>query len=273
MNKKTNIVFDIGGMRTRVARVVGEELEETYIFDTPKNPKEGLPLLVDSIRKVAGDCEIDELCGDMSGIVKNGIIYISPNLPEWNGTHIVRELQKAFDGAPTRLFNDAELVALGEYFYGAGKDESNIAFMTVSTGVGAVHVLNGAVDRGQYNAEIGHSIIDDGLELEELISGTAVAKKFGIHPKDLSDKNELEKLADYLALGLYNLTLFWSPKVIVLGGSMITGNNPIPLKRTQETLTTLVSKYYPDTPEIRKATLGDQGGLYGGVANFKMRIH
>lgn len=261
-----DIVFDIGGTNTRVARVSEGELGEPHIFHTGTHPDTGLQELVSEIKNIAKDFEVRAVCGDMAGIVKDGTIHVSPNLPDWNETDIVGHLNREFPRAAITFFNDAELVALGEYYYGAGKNEKNMLYVTVSTGVGGVHIKNGVINRGQYNAEIGHQIIDGGLELEQLVSGTAVQKKYGVHPKDLSDTSALCKLADLLARGLYNTTLHWSPEVIVLGGSMILGKNAIPVDRVQVELDRLCKAYYPSAPRIKLAALADKGGLYGGLA-------
>lgn len=268
MNEQVDVVFDIGGTQTRVARVVEGGVGEVHSFPTAKTPDEGLTLLVAEIKKVAGDFPVRAVCGDIAGIVKEGEIFVSPNLPLWNGTNIEEYIQRELEGVPVTLFNDAELVALGEYYHGAGKNEKNMLYVTVSTGVGGVHVLHGKVNRGQYNAEFGHQIIKDGMELEALVSGTAVAKKYGVHPKDFSDTGALCELADLLAIGLYNTTLHFTPEVIVLGGSMIVGKNAIPVDRVQVQLEGMVKKYYPTAPRIKMACLGSEGGLYGAMAHL-----
>jgi hypothetical protein len=59
--------------------------------------------------------------------------------------------------------------------------------------------------------------------------------------------------------------LYWSPSVIVLGGSMIVGDPRILLedivRHTREVLGTLVP-----CPAIVDAVLRDEGGLYGAMA-------
>ena len=269
----TNIVFDIGGSKTRVARIDGEKIANVTIFETGQTPEEGIPLLVEKIKEVAGTTQIGELCGGMAGIVKRGTIHICPSLPDWNGTDVVRKLQGAFDGATTTLFNDVELIAMGEYHYGAGARSSNMVYMTVSTGIGAARLLHGQISRGQYNAEIGHQILDGDQEFEAFAAGRAVAAKYDMHPKDISDPAILTELAEYLATGLYNLTLFWSPKVIILGGSMITGQNAIPLDQAQVALEKRVLRYYPSAPILKKAELGEESGLYGAMSYIARRIN
>ena len=133
-----------------------------------------------------------------------------------------------------------------------------MASATVSTGVGAALIVEGRMVPPD-DFFLGHVALPGG-ELEELVSGTAVRKKFGIEPKDLESLDERNKLADILAAGLVPLSQKWSPDTIVLGGSMIVGVNPIPLDRGMGTLATLIQ----NPPVIKMAELKDNGGLEGG---------
>jgi len=264
-DEKTHIVFDIGGTKTRIARVADGALADIGSFRTEEEPEAGLEALIKAVRGLVNSSLSIALAGDTSGIIEDGIVVHSPHLPHWDGFPLQKRLTEAI-GAPVKVFNDAELVALGEYVHGAGEGTGGMLYVTVSTGVGGAYIEHGAICRGRYNAEFGHQIVDGGKELEALISGTAVHERYGIHPKDLSDERILGALADTLAMGLYNSTLHFSPSLIVLGGSMIVGQNAIPLARVEEALTNLLKKYYPTAPRIKKAALGDLGGLWGGMA-------
>ncbi|MCA9360901.1 ROK family protein, partial [Candidatus Kaiserbacteria bacterium] len=64
--------------------------------------------------------------------------------------------------------------------------------------------------------------------------------------------------------------MYWSPDVIVLGGSMIVGDPAIMVddirKYTVESLDGFV-----ESPLITKAKLGDEAGLYGAMGILKKR--
>lgn len=264
------IVFDIGGSKLRVAAVRGDELDEVYMIDTPQNPQEGINALVALAKDSANEDTISELVGDISGVVKGSVLVKGPHLPQWDRTDVGCRLESAL-GAPVTLFNDAELVALGEYYYGIGFHSKTMAYITVSTGVGGALIVEGRVDRdGIYNYEIGHQLVR-GKELEDQISGTAVEKKYGVSPKDFTDREALYEIAEILAEGLHNIVVSWSPDTIVLGGSMITGQNSIPVKHVEERLNKLVTTIYPHAPRVVKAKLSKLGGLYGGMAYLNER--
>jgi len=93
-------------------------------------------------------------------------------------------------GAPAVLENDATAAAMGEWQYGAGRGCQDIAYLTISTGVGSGLVLNGEPYRGRDGlaGEIGHLCLDaDGPLcscgqrgcLEAIAAGPAIVRHFG----------------------------------------------------------------------------------------------
>ena len=260
------IVTDIGGTNMRVATVTQDSLGEIKKVPTPKEPSEGIATFVALARECAGDEKITAIAGCIAADSigdENGISG-ARNLRAWEGMNIVRELSTAF-GVPVRIVNDAALAGLGEAYAGAGRGAHALAYVTVSTGVGGAFIVDGKIAAAGGVADINIK----GTDLEDLVSGTAVTKKFGIHPKDLDSLEERNALADTLAEGLRILIERWSPDTIVLGGSMIVGINPIPIPRVQESLNKLLAK----PPAIKMAELGDNGGLWGGIALLKQTTY
>lgn len=256
------IVCDIGGTNMRVAAVVDEVLGEVKKVPTPKNPKEAIAQFVMLAHECAHEETIIAVAGCVAGMVSDeGVISDARNLREWEGMNIVKELSEAL-GIPVHIVNDAALAGLGEASAGAGKGARRLAYVTVSTGVGGGLIVDGKIAEagGIAGIKIGDT------DLEDIVSGTAITKKFGIHPKDLESVDERNKLADTLAVGLRTVTEKWSPDTIVLGGSMIVGMNPIPLPRVQESLSKLLAK----SPAIKMAELADNGGLRGAMTILKI---
>ena len=68
-------------------------------------------------------------------ITDAGAVVSPPIMPGWDGYPIRETLQKEW-GCPVSLNNDAELGALGEWAYGAGRGERNLAFIKVGSGIG-----------------------------------------------------------------------------------------------------------------------------------------
>ena len=87
---------------------------------------------------------------------------ISPeNLPPLKNTPLKKLLEEQLN-LPVMIDNDANVVALGEQWKGAGRDVDNFLCVTLGTGVGGGAVSQGKLLRG-FNgnaAEIGHTSID-----------------------------------------------------------------------------------------------------------------
>lgn len=81
--------------------------------------------------------------------------------PAWSDIDIVAELSEA-TGRPVAVDNDANLGALAEHWWGAGRGRPDFAYVKVATGVGAGVILNGDVYRGSGGiaGEIGHTALD-----------------------------------------------------------------------------------------------------------------
>lgn len=250
----TDIVFDIGGTTTRVATVVAEKLGRIEKFPTPADPDEGLRAVVEHTRAIAQGV-VRRVAGCVAGNVVDGTIMGANNLVLWNAFPITSELEVLLGAPPVAVVNDAELAGVGECAYGAGKGFSKILYVTVSTGVGKARIVGGMPvyeeDPLKLSAELA-----DLLDLEHSVSGTAVKNLYGIDPKNMSDEMR-QDLAGQLAHGLKSSIDNFAPNALVLGGSMILGQNPIPLEPVEAGFPNVV---------VKKAALGDESGLWGGVA-------
>ncbi len=117
---------------------------------------------------------------------KKGIIHFAPNL-RWHNVPIAQILEERMS-LPVSLDNDANLAALGEHVFGAGRGVANMVYITVSTGVGGGLILDGKLYRGSADGagEIGHMMVSPGGPLcscgnrgclEAVASGTAIARE------------------------------------------------------------------------------------------------
>ncbi len=82
-------------------------------------------------------------------------------LPEWGGRSGLEGLHERFD-APVLIDNDANLGALAERWWGAGRDIDDFAYIKMATGIGLGHILDGKIYRGAagFAGEIGHLAMD-----------------------------------------------------------------------------------------------------------------
>lgn len=277
------IIFDIGGTNTRVA---GSEDLITYgtpvKFKTPLTYKEGFETLCEAIKTISNGAQITGLAGGIRGPLNKDKTGITNEviLTDWIDHEITKDLTERFS-APAYLENDSAIVGLGEAVYGAGKGYKIVAYHTVSTGVGGARYVDGHLDITSIGFEPGHQILDIDRSifgkdvnhtLENLVSGKSLERRRGCKPYEIPQSDPIwDELAYYLANGLRNTILYWSPDVIVLGGSMVVGDPRIYrediIRHTEEVLAGFVP-----CPVILDATLKDEGGLYGAMALLKQNM-
>lgn len=110
-------------------------------------------------------------------------------LPGWVGLRITSEMTQRL-GVPVTMDNDANLGALAELTWGAGRDCSNFAYIKAATGIGAGIVIDGRLLRGASGTtgEIGHTTLDESGALcycgnrgclETVASGPAIVRLVG----------------------------------------------------------------------------------------------
>lgn len=274
---KSYIVFDIGGTKTRVA--ISHDLKtlsKNVSFKTPVDPEIGIKKILEEIDNFALESEVVVIAGGIRGILneeRTGIAH-DEILSKWVGFDVVSALSVKYS-VPIYLENDSALAGLGEAHYGAGEGIDLLVYHSISTGVGGVRIANGVIDASNAGFEPGHQVLDIDRTilgedivptLENLVSGSAVERRLGVKPYDIPQEDVIwEELAGYLAQGLRNTILYWSPEAIILGGSMIIGDPKILIedirKATVEVLDSFVA-----SPFITAARLGDEAGLYGAMA-------
>ena len=275
------VAFDIGGTKTRVG--VSKDLktfEAIESFKTPPTAAEGVKKIAALVKTLTKEKPVamaggvrGRLTEEKTGIENDGV------LTKWAGVSLVKELQKYFK-VPVYLENDSTAAGLGEAHFGAGKDMDIVAYHAISTGVGGVKIECGHIDMASYGFEPGHQTLDidrtvlgDEIEptLENLVSGTAVAERFGMPAYDIPQDDLIwDELAEYLGQGLRNTILYWSPDVIVLGGSMIVGDPAIPIDAIRKHTVAALDGFV-ESPFITAAKHGDKSGLYGCLAILKQQ--
>lgn len=196
MSDQYVIGVDLGGTKIYTA-LAGEDGRILAEMKVPTEAGKGLEhvvgLIVDSVRQSQKDAQV--LPGKVRAVAlgapgpldsTRGIIHFAPNL-DWHDVPIRKILQERLR-FPVFIENDANLAALGEHAFGAGRGEENMVYITVSTGVGGGLILGGRLYRGSSGSagEIGHmTVLPDGPVckcgnagcLEAVASGTAIARE------------------------------------------------------------------------------------------------
>jgi len=225
----------------------------------------------------------------------HGIIEWAPSL-EWRNFPLGDRLTDHFH-LPVIVDNDVNLSALGEVWFGVGRDADNLVLINIGTGIGAGVVIDGALYRGTHEmaGEIGYLL--PGREylqkeypgfgaLELLAAGTGIAsrgkealgKKNGpgnndqLSAEDVFDAHRrrekwatkiIEETIDYLAIAIAAVITFFDPEVIALGGGVVRSADLLiePIKRR------LTGKV-PHVPPIIASSLGTRAAVLGAMINL-----
>jgi glucokinase-like ROK family protein len=174
INPKRGLVaaVDMGATHISIALAdfSAKIVEEAFFsFDIQNGPQECLAEANRILHTLLDRCGIDlsKLMAVGVGVpgpvsTDDGTVISPPIMPGWDGYPIRDTLEKEW-GCPVSLNNDAELGALGEWAYGAGRGERNLAFIKVGSGIGAGLIINQQIYGGTTGSagEIGHLTIDE----------------------------------------------------------------------------------------------------------------
>jgi glucokinase len=265
-------LFDIGGTKTRLG--VSEDantLSEYSVVNTPSDFEAAIKLYTEASAKIASGRHIEVAAVGIAGVLnkEKKTLIKSPNLSTWENKPLGKGLEQVL-GCEVVLENDAGLAGLGEVVFGAGKNYSIVTYITVGTGIGGTRIVDGQIDRRVHGFEPGHQIIDvDGsvagipADLEGLVAGSGIKKRFKMPPENIKDAAAWEQITKYLAYGLHNTILHWSPEIVILGGGLIE-SNAISIDALNKHLGE-ITKMFPEVPRIIKSELGETSGLYGAL--------
>lgn len=276
------ILFDIGGTKTRIAvSTDGKGFRDPHIFPTPQSYEEGIQTITAHIHDLLQGARLEAIAGGIPGPLDEAhtTLVRAPHLAGWVGKSLKHDLEKTFR-VPVFLENDAAVVGLGEAVHGAGRGHEIVAYITVSTGVGGVRVVDGLIDKSAFGFEIGHQVIDIHGEmcaacdvpghLETYISGSSLEKKYHVLPTSIEDPRVWDEVARILAYGLNNTTVYWSPHIIILGGAIMR-NNPIDLFGRVKEYFKESTRIFSRLPHLERASLGDVGGLHGSLELLRQK--
>lgn len=212
-----------------------------------------------------------------------GRILATPK-PGWTGAPVVALLS---DGLGCRVAVDTDVngAALAEYRWGAGIGCNSLCYLTIGTGLGGGLLIDGQPVHGAMHPEIGHirlrRVTGDAFAgncrfhgdcIEGLVSGPALAARFGMDPAEAPDAHPAwhDVAADIGEL-CCTILLTMSPRRILFGGAVAL-SRPFILPWVRAIVTGQLERYLPFvTPAtvvqiIQPAGLGSDAGPLGAIA-------
>ena len=235
-----------------------------------------------------------------------GVVLATPNIPEWIDFPVTEKLTDHF-GVPAYLDNDANLAALGEWKFGAGRGHHNLLYLTISTGIGGGVIINDHLLHGHHGlaAELGHVTVLAGGpvcpcghkgHLEALAAGPAIVRyvreqmEAGIKSElrseeslnayqvaqaarngDALAKSAYARAGEYLGIGVASFLHTFNPSIVIFGGG-VSQSGPVLFDPFEISLQKHVfNPHYLDNLVITTAALGDDAGLLGALALAQLK--
>ncbi|MBC7233454.1 MAG: ROK family protein [Chloroflexi bacterium] len=241
---------------------------------------------------------------------RTGVVIAPPNLPGWRNVPLREILSQEF-GLPVYVNNDANVAALAEQRFGAGRGCSDIVYLTISTGIGGGVISSGQLLLGAHGlaGEPGHTTVEPAGPrcncgnvgcLEMMAAGPAIAR----HALDLMQQGQhstlwavvqggmeltaemvgraaqegddvalqaVARAAHYLGIGVLNLIHIFDPDRVILGGGVSKLGSLLFDPVRAWVREHAMTDLQRETPVV-PAALGDQVGLLGAVAWAMDRI-
>ncbi|HEY3501533.1 MAG TPA: ROK family transcriptional regulator [Actinocatenispora sp.] len=222
--------------------------------------------------------------------VETGEIGSSALLPGWVGVRPREALAERL-GMPVHADNDANLGALGELVFGAGRGQDDLVYLKVSTGVGAGLVLGGRIYHGAGGTagEIGHITLDESgavcrcgnrgclethanakylLSLlrdshgpELTVAGAVALAQDG----DPGCRRVLADIGRHLGIGVASLCNLINPRTAIIGGDL-AGAGDLLIGPLRESVARYAIPSAARQLRVVPGTLGDRAEVLGALA-------
>ncbi|MCL1936731.1 MAG: ROK family protein [Defluviitaleaceae bacterium] len=184
--------------------------------------------------------KIDGIAIAMPGNInsKEGIISQISAIPCFNNINLKHTLNEIYN-LPVAIENDANCATLAEFWIGNGNECSNIAVITIGTGIGGGIIINKELYHGSHNFSgefgimitkpIGHStytsygynssiqLIKRAAKIDENIKN---GEDFfeNLHREEI--KNLYDEWIHGLSMGIFNIGISLDPDKILIGGGV-----------------------------------------------------
>ncbi|MGE5828522.1 MAG: ROK family protein [Micromonosporaceae bacterium] len=293
--------IDVGRRHIRVAvadlgHQVLADRDVRRELDADDHPDQVLGLAVDLVDAVLAS--VGTARGEVVGVglgvpaplTRSGRIGSPALLPGW-ATLVPADELAARLGRPVRADNDANLGALGEYLWGAGRGCADLVYVKLATGIGAGIVLDGRLYRGVAGTagELGHVTLDARGPVcpcgnrgcvELTVGGRALLEQARATHRHIGDLIELVDLAAagdagcrrllidagiQLGVAMGSLVNLINPDRIVLGGELGVATELL-LDPLRQGLANTAMPAAVAAVQVVPAQLGERASALGGIA-------
>jgi predicted NBD/HSP70 family sugar kinase/biotin operon repressor len=291
------IHFDHRHLRVAVADLSSTVLAERWEdLDVDHAATSALDEAAELVHVVLGEAGIerDLLVGAgaaLSGpVARDGTVGSTAILPGWVGLNAVDELTERL-GMPVQVDNDANLGALAEISFGAGRGLKDVLYVMASSGIGAGIVLGGQLHRGVTGlaGELGHVLVrpdgvvcrcgnrgcletvaslDAVLELLRPANGSELGYRDLVALIEAGDVGAGRAVADAgreIGRVLAGLCNTLSPAAVIVGGDLSVASDRLAFG-IREALDRYALPTVVEALEVKAGILGDRAELLGALA-------
>lgn len=287
----------------RHLRVAVSDLSHTVLaeawreLDVDHSAQEGLDAAADFVDQVLREAgaQRNQVIGAAMGLPApidhaTGTVQDSSILPGWVGLDAAAEASARLD-LPVEVENDANLGALAELVWGAGRGRQELAYIKVSTGIGGGLISGGRLQHGVAGTagEIGHTRLLDGGPvcrcgnrgcLETIASAHAVAALLSESRREPISTRQLLELAESgdaaaqrligdagraLGVAVANLCNLINPQCVIVGGDLSAAGELL-LEPLREIVRRNGIPSAVEHVEIVAGVLGERAEMLGALA-------
>ena len=296
----TAVGIDFGHSHVRVGianlshQVTAERDREFQVDNDAAGALDAAAAMVD---EVLADARVgrDRVIGVGMGIPgpidrRTGTIGSASILPGWVGLAPAEEMARRLE-LTVEIDNDANVGALAEVYWGAGRGCSEVTYIKASTGIGAGIVISGQLHRGAVGTagEIGHTTVDEQGPLcrcgsrgclETVAGGAAVVEQVrSTRSKDLTLGRVLElaaagdpacrrAIADagrQIGVSMAAVCNILNPELIVVGGHLSEAGDML-LGPLRESLRRYAVRAAVESVAVVQGVLGERAEMLGALA-------
>jgi predicted NBD/HSP70 family sugar kinase len=258
--------------------------------------EQGIRTATKLVKKLLGEAGIDPArvlgvgMGLPGPIHTTGTVGSHAILPGWAGVRAAEEMSRRLS-LPVHLDNDANLGALSELVWGAGRGCRSLAYLKLATGIGAGLVIDGRLFHGVGGTagEIGHTVIDEAGDVcrcgnrgcletvagapaivgllsrsldEELDIEQVVARA---HDGDSGCRRVLEDAGRHVGTAVAMLCNLVNPERVVVGGTVGAAGELV-LASLRDSVRLRAIPTAAEDVEIVPGELGDRAEVLGALA-------
>jgi glucokinase len=177
----------------------------TTAFDRTQGTIEQLAGFIKDLRAGFGD--FDAVGVAVPGLINRETkrVAFSAHFPEHSEIDLLNGIQDA-SGVRTKIENDANAAAYGEFKLGAGRGSDNIFYATLGSGVGGAFIFDGKIWRGKagFAGEFGYVAINsEGMRLEDVASSANIVRR--ARSRMQQDSTSSLSSLDELSIGIGDL--------------------------------------------------------------------